>query len=431
MAAAVAADREPSGGRSGKGDRSGGVAPAGRLPSVAATRGRQRQDERGDTGGRGGQSGGRGRGGRDRSDSGEKGLGGDRVAGRQAVREALAGPRRVREVLLAADLDPAPILEEITELAAADGVRINRVGRSEIEAEAHTDAPQGVVARLDPLEPKDAEVLARRTVEGRPPFLVVLDGVTDPGNLGAVLRSAEGAGATGVVLPRHRTARVTATVAKTAAGAIEHLPIATVGGVPAALSRFRELGVWVVGLDQDGDSSLVGPGRRRRADRAGARGRGQGAQPPGPGTVRRGGGSAAAGPPRLAQRQCRRRGGLLRGRPPPRRLTPVRWSAHRRSPVRPRGRCARQGSPSRPGSGGLSGSRRPRSTWRHRVDERRGPWPRRRRSGDGRREVPAPPRVSSRPAWSPTSAARRQHGRERPGHGAVTSTSPTSSREYA
>jgi 23S rRNA (guanosine2251-2'-O)-methyltransferase len=172
------------------------------------------------------------------------------------VREALAGPRRVREVLLAADLDPAPILDEITDLAAADGVRVSRVGRSEIEAEARTDAPQGVVARLDALEPKDAEMLARRKVQGRPPFLVVLDGVTDPGNLGAVLRSAEGAGATGAVLPRHRTARVTPTVAKAAAGAIEHLPIATVGGVPAALSRFRELGVWVVGLDQDGDSSL-------------------------------------------------------------------------------------------------------------------------------------------------------------------------------
>jgi 23S rRNA (guanosine2251-2'-O)-methyltransferase len=172
------------------------------------------------------------------------------------VREALAGPRRVREVLLAADLDPAPILDEITHLAAAEGVRVRRVGRSEIDAEARTDAPQGVVARLDQLEPVDADVLAGRRVEGRPPFLVVLDGVTDPGNLGAVLRSAEGAGATGAILPRHRTARVTATVAKAAAGAIEHLPIATVGGVPAALSRFRELGVWVVGLDQDGDAPL-------------------------------------------------------------------------------------------------------------------------------------------------------------------------------
>jgi 23S rRNA (guanosine2251-2'-O)-methyltransferase len=157
---------------------------------------------------------------------------------------------------MAADLDRAPILDEILDLAGADGVRVSRVARTEVEAEAHTDAPQGVVARLDPLDPQDADVLARRSVDGRPPFLIVLDGVTDPGNLGAVLRSAEGAGATGAVLPRHRAVRVTPTVAKAAAGAIEHLPIATVGGIPAALGRLRELGVWIVGLDQDGETPL-------------------------------------------------------------------------------------------------------------------------------------------------------------------------------
>lgn len=169
------------------------------------------------------------------------------------MREALAGPRRVREVLVADDLDPAPILDEIVELAAVDSVRVRRVARAVVDDEARTDAPQGIVARVDPLEEADADVLARREVDGRPPFLVVLDGVTDPGNLGAVLRSAEGAGATGAVLPRHRAARVTPTVAKAAAGAVEHLPIATVAGIPAALDRFRDRGVWVVGLDQAGD----------------------------------------------------------------------------------------------------------------------------------------------------------------------------------
>ena len=80
--------------------------------------------------------------------------------------------------------------------------------------------------------------------------------MTDPGNLGALLRSAEGAGVTGVVLPKHRAVHVTPTVAKAAAGAIEHLPMAVVPGLPAALSRAKQLGCWIVGLDDAADRSL-------------------------------------------------------------------------------------------------------------------------------------------------------------------------------
>jgi 23S rRNA (guanosine2251-2'-O)-methyltransferase len=91
---------------------------------------------------------------------------------------------------------------------------------------------------------------------GRPAFLVALDGITDPGNLGAILRSAEGAGATGVVLPRHRAVHVTPAAAKAAAGAVEYLPMAVVGGLPAALTDLKKRGVWVVGLDAAGDQSV-------------------------------------------------------------------------------------------------------------------------------------------------------------------------------
>ena len=83
-----------------------------------------------------------------------------------------------------------------------------------------------------------------------------MDGVTDPHNLGALLRSAEAAGATGAVLPRHRAVHVTPTVAKAAAGAVERVPMAIVAGIPAALARAKELGCWVVGLAGDGDQSL-------------------------------------------------------------------------------------------------------------------------------------------------------------------------------
>jgi 23S rRNA (guanosine2251-2'-O)-methyltransferase len=192
-------------------------------------------------------------------------VGGEQVEGRQAVRELLlAGRRRVREVLLATDLDPAPIIGDIRELATESRVPIRELSRSKLEARARTDAPQGVVALAgslpestleelidDPAGPPLAGIAA-----GTAPFLLALDGVTDPGNLGALLRTASLTGVTGVVLPRHRAVRVTPAVTKAAAGAVEHLPIALVGGLPGALSTLSKRGVWVVGLDGDSDRRL-------------------------------------------------------------------------------------------------------------------------------------------------------------------------------
>jgi 23S rRNA (guanosine2251-2'-O)-methyltransferase len=183
-------------------------------------------------------------------------LGGEQVEGRRAVLELLrAGRRRTRDVWMAEGLDDADILREIDDLAQRARVRVQRVGRGRLDAEARTSAPQGVLAHADPLEPTDLDVLCRSPPR---PFLLALDGVTDPQNLGALLRSAEGAGVTGVVLPRHRAVHVTPAVTKAAAGAVEYLPMALVPGLPAALARVREHGVWVVGLDAQGPESVFG-----------------------------------------------------------------------------------------------------------------------------------------------------------------------------
>jgi 23S rRNA (guanosine2251-2'-O)-methyltransferase len=154
-------------------------------------------------------------------------------------------------------MDDVEILREIETLAARAGVRVQRVGRGRLDAEARTSAPQGVLAHADPLEPADLDALC--TASPRP-FLLALDGVTDPQNLGALLRSAEGAGVTGVVLPRHRAVHVTPTVTKAAAGAVEYLPMALAPGLPAALARLRDRGIWVVGLDARGEESVFGLG---------------------------------------------------------------------------------------------------------------------------------------------------------------------------
>jgi 23S rRNA (guanosine2251-2'-O)-methyltransferase len=158
-------------------------------------------------------------------------------------------------VLLAEDQEPSPLLDQIEQLAGRLRVPVEPVPRARLDAQARTEAPQGVLALAAPLEPVPLEDLCR-PVGGRSPFLLVAAGLTDPRNLGALLRSAECAGVTGVVLPRHRSVRLSPTVAKTAAGAIEHLPFAVVGGIPAALSSMTELGVWSIGLAGESKQSL-------------------------------------------------------------------------------------------------------------------------------------------------------------------------------
>jgi 23S rRNA (guanosine2251-2'-O)-methyltransferase len=173
------------------------------------------------------------------------------------VRELLAAKRRrVREVWISAEVDPAPILDEITDLAAANRVAVRHVPAGRLDGAARSEAPQGVLARAEPLQEADLDSLMAAKKGGSAPFLVALDGVTDPQNLGAVLRTAACAGATGAIVPRHRAAHVSPTAAKAAAGAIEYLPIAVVPGLPAALTRASEAGLWTVGLDAGAKTPL-------------------------------------------------------------------------------------------------------------------------------------------------------------------------------
>lgn len=182
-----------------------------------------------------------------------KGPGGDRVEGRQAVRELLlADTRKVREIVMQSGLDHAPILEDITLLADDRRVTVREVGRGAFDALSDTESAQGVLAEAEPLPTVELEDL----IEEPRPFLVMVDGVTDPHNLGAIFRSADAAGVTGIVLPKHRSARISATVTKTAAGAIEHVPIATVAGVPAAIQLLQKQHVWVIGLDEGGPRTI-------------------------------------------------------------------------------------------------------------------------------------------------------------------------------
>lgn len=215
----------------------------GRRPDRSADRPTDRRGERG------GQSGGQ--------RGGQRGLGGEQVEGRQAVAELLAARRRrVHDVWMSAGMQPAPILDRIDQLASEQGVTVRRVSRARLDGAARTDSPQGVLAHADPLHEADLDELCGVRPGAEPPLILALDGVTDPHNLGALLRSAEGAGATGAIVSRHRSAHVTPSATKAAAGAIEHVPIAVVGGISSALTRASEHGLWVVGLATEGGTDI-------------------------------------------------------------------------------------------------------------------------------------------------------------------------------
>jgi 23S rRNA (guanosine2251-2'-O)-methyltransferase len=182
----------------------------------------------------------------------KKELGGERVPGRRAVRELLASSRPVRRVWIARGRDANPVLDEIAELAAARNVPVAFVDNDKVRLEAQVDAPQGVVAQAAPV----AAVPLDDLLNGPNVFLVAFDGITDPRNLGAALRTVEAAGASGAVLARHRSALLTPAAMKSAAGAPEHLPIAVVSGIAGALEQTARAGVWSVGLDEDGTTSV-------------------------------------------------------------------------------------------------------------------------------------------------------------------------------
>jgi 23S rRNA (guanosine2251-2'-O)-methyltransferase len=183
----------------------------------------------------------------------KEGLGGEQVEGRQAVLELLKARRRpIQRIFVADAQDPSDILDAIEHEAQRQRVPVQVVSMARLDREARTEGHQGVMAVAKRLETVSLDSLLGHDL----PFLLVCDGVTDPRNFGAMLRSADGAGVTGVVVPRHRSARISPTVTKTAAGAIEYLTFCDVGGVPAAIDQLNKAGVLTVGLAGDAKESL-------------------------------------------------------------------------------------------------------------------------------------------------------------------------------
>jgi 23S rRNA (guanosine2251-2'-O)-methyltransferase len=178
--------------------------------------------------------------------------------------ETLYGVRPVIEALRSERREVFEVLDavgngEVAEAAAASGVSVKKVPRARIEDLARGGAHQGVAARVGPYPYSDLdEILAAPD-----PLILVLNGVTDPRNLGAALRAADGAGASGVVVPKDRAVGVTAAAVKASAGASEHVPVARETNLRRAIDRMKAAGVWVYAAEVGGTTytglDLAGP----------------------------------------------------------------------------------------------------------------------------------------------------------------------------
>ena len=180
----------------------------------------------------------------------------DLVYGLHAVRAVIdRAPERLLELWMAEPRHDARA-RDLKERAEAAGLKVQRVGNESLAKLAGDVAHQGVVAAVRPLKPWDEEALIASLSTLADPLLLVLDGVTDPHNLGACLRTADAAGVRAVILPKDRSATVDAVARKVAAGAAEFVPVVPVTNLARALGRLKQSGIWVVGTDGEADQPL-------------------------------------------------------------------------------------------------------------------------------------------------------------------------------
>lgn len=191
------------------------------------------------------------------------------IMGRNPVKEAIKAGRSIDRILVSSEHDGS--LNEILDLARDAKLVVRNVDRSKLDEICmpfgHNGRPgnhQGIIAYIPGVEYCELDdILDRAKEKGEAPFIILLDGIEDPHNLGSIIRSAECAGAHGVVITKRRSASVTAAVVKTSAGATEHMPIAKVVNLSVAIERLKEAGVWVAGADMGGEplysANLKGP----------------------------------------------------------------------------------------------------------------------------------------------------------------------------
>lgn len=188
----------------------------------------------------------------------------DVLVGRNAVTEALKSGRGINKLWIASG-DREGSVAEIAALAKERGIVVQYVERAKIESLAGGHRHQGVLAYVAPVPYAELDDILKAAEEkGEAPFIVLLDELEDPHNLGALLRTADATGVHGILIPKRRSVSLNATVAKTSAGAVEYVPVARIGNIAQTLKKLKEKGFWVAGADMDGEKAyyeadLTGP----------------------------------------------------------------------------------------------------------------------------------------------------------------------------
>lgn len=186
------------------------------------------------------------------------------IMGRNSVMEALKNGRPINKIFIAKGERQGSI-REVIGLARESGLVIQEVDISKLDAMTEGQKHQGVVASTPPVAYTELDdILSKATAPDQTPFLVLLDELEDPHNVGAILRTCDAAGVHGVLMPKRRCCPLSGTVAKTSAGAVEHVPVARIGNVSQTLEELKKAGMWIVGADMDGeknyyDADLKGP----------------------------------------------------------------------------------------------------------------------------------------------------------------------------
>ncbi len=185
------------------------------------------------------------------------------IEGRNAVLEAFRSGKCVDKLFILDGCQDGPVRTIAREARKKDTI-INYVSKERLDQLSETKAHQGVIAQVAAYEYATVEeILAKAEEKGEPPFLVLLDNVEDPHNLGAIIRTANLAGAHGVIIPKRRSVGLTATVAKTSAGALHYTPVAKVTNLVRTIEELKEKGIWFVCADMGGEPmyqlNLTGP----------------------------------------------------------------------------------------------------------------------------------------------------------------------------
>ncbi|MBO4356351.1 MAG: 23S rRNA (guanosine(2251)-2'-O)-methyltransferase RlmB [Clostridia bacterium] len=185
------------------------------------------------------------------------------IFGRNAVLEALKAGREIDKIFVR-DAEYEGSIVVIASLASKNGIPVVRVAKEKLDSLANGGVHQGVCASVSAVVYSSLDdILACASEKGEDPFLVIIDGVEDPHNLGAIIRSAEGSGVHGVIIAKRHNCTVNATVSKASAGAVEHVKICKVPNIAACIEQLKKKGLWIYGTDMNGqnifDTDLTGP----------------------------------------------------------------------------------------------------------------------------------------------------------------------------